>query len=71
MREHSSLVMSHPILQDFWAAPQGTRAADRMNVRLALAYEDFVTWARAKKVELASSTILSSCFFAHYTFHFV
>ncbi|CAE7943604.1 unnamed protein product [Symbiodinium necroappetens] len=22
-----------------------------MNVRLALAYEDFVTWARAKKVE--------------------
>ena len=32
-------------------APRGTLSKDVQNVRLALAYEDFVAWARQRKIE--------------------
>ena len=39
------------IMQDIWQAPDRTPVKDLQNVRLALAYEDFVAWARQRKLE--------------------
>ena len=37
--------------QELWVPPLGTLAKDVQNVRLALAYEDFVSWAKQRKIE--------------------
>ena len=42
-------------------APPGTRAKDTARARLAMAYEDFLSWAREHKVEFLSRTLQRSC----------
>ena len=42
--------------QDLWMAPPGTTKKETLSTRLAMAHEDFVSWARAHKVEFLSRT---------------
>lgn len=56
------MTLTHDLTQEIWPAPPGTASKDKVNVRLGIAYMEFLTWAKDLCVErLGTISFICDC----------